>query len=96
MKTSGNGVIVMRKMTLEEIESRVRAKRRETDYAVSVFRSESKTEGWNMRRTRPRNPDEIEALNQLARQQYLDAVKNGLIQYDREKRVLTIAKYSRS
>ncbi len=43
-----------------------------------------------------RDSAEIKALNILARHKLLTAMSNGEVKYDVEKRVLTIAKYTRS
>ncbi|NRF96236.1 hypothetical protein HQN89_36315 [Paenibacillus frigoriresistens] len=86
----------MRKMSLGDIQSKLAANRSDVDYAVNVFRGKTKDQGWTMNRMKPRDPDEIKALNYLARSQYRKALKDGTIIYDKERRVLTIAKYIRS
>jgi hypothetical protein len=86
----------MRKLTLNDIQSKLETKRADIDYSVNVFRGKTKDEGWIMKRTRPRDPDEIKALNYLARTKYRKAVKDGMITYDKERRVMVIAEYIRS
>lgn len=83
----------MRKISLGDIQSKLAASRSNVDYAVNVFRGKTRNQGWTMKRMKPRDPDEIKALNYLARSQYRKAVKDGTIIYDKERRVLTIAKY---
>ncbi|MBW8349816.1 hypothetical protein K0H71_10195 [Bacillus sp. IITD106] len=86
----------MRKITLDSIFERVQEKRQSVDYAVNKFRSKSKDEGWNKGRVRPRDPDEILALNRLAQIKLRKAIKKGEVQYDKERRVFSVDKYRRS
>ncbi|MCY9666268.1 hypothetical protein M5X11_15080 [Paenibacillus alginolyticus] len=86
----------MRKMSLSDIQAKLTASRSDVDHAVSVFHGKTKDEGWIMKRMKPRDPDKIKSLNYLARSQYRKAVQDGTIHYDKERRVLTIAKYLRS
>ncbi|NQX66711.1 hypothetical protein HQN90_11295 [Paenibacillus alba] len=85
----------MRKISLSDLESKIAEGRPDVDYAVNVFRAKTRDQGWTMKRMKPRDPDEIKALNYLARSQYRKAVQEGSIIYDKESRVLTIAKYIR-
>ncbi|MCJ7841889.1 hypothetical protein MUB24_13470 [Lederbergia sp. NSJ-179] len=83
----------MRKMTLDEINKRIQAKRQSVDYAANKFRSKSEDEGWTKGRVRPRDRDEILALNRLARLKIRKALKTGEVQYDKESRVFSVDKY---
>ncbi|RBW68574.1 hypothetical protein [Bacillus taeanensis] len=85
----------MRKITLEEINKRVQTKGRSVDYAVNKFRSKTKDEGWTMGRVRPRDSDEVLALNRLSRMKLRNAMKSGKVQYDKERRVFLVAEYLR-
>lgn len=80
----------MREMSLEEIRQRVRQKGTAIDHAVNRFRIMSREQGWTAKRNRPRHPDEVKALDRIARQTMLEAIKNGQVVYDKEKRVLCI------
>jgi L-lactate utilization protein LutB len=42
--------------------------------AVHRFREKTKQEGWIMKRTRPRDADEIRALNRVARKSFRNAL----------------------
>lgn len=86
----------MRKMTLSEIQSHITAKSQSVDYAVHLFRGKTKDAGWSAKRIKPRNPDEIKALNYIARKSLRNAMNDGTVRYDQERRVLFLAKYSRS
>jgi hypothetical protein len=81
----------VRKMTLEELESKISAKSHAVDVSVHAFRAKSKELGWIQRRTRPRHKDEIKSLNYLARTSLRAAMKNGSVRYDKERRVLVFA-----
>ena len=64
--------------------------------AVNRFRINKEQQGWIIQRTRPRDPDEVKALNLLARRMLRNAIQEGTVRYDKERRVLSIASYSRS
>ena len=64
------------------------------DHSVHLFRALAETRV--DRPAPPRDSDEIKALNVLARRKLLTAMSNGDVKYDAERRVLTIAKYTRS
>ena len=85
----------MRKLTLDQIKSKIDAKGRTIDHKVNMFRSHSKEQGWLMRRVRPREADEIKALNYIARKTLRDAMKNNTVHYDKERRVFIVDKYRR-
>jgi hypothetical protein len=87
--------ITLRRLTLEQIESKINAKSNIMDHSVNLFRGKTKQQGWIMKRTRPRNVDEIRAINFLARRSLRNAYKEGTVRYDKERRVLLLAKYSR-
>jgi hypothetical protein len=93
---TASGGNTLRKMTMGEIRSRIAAKGQLVDYSVNRFRGKTKEEGWVMKRTRPRNADEMKALNYLLRKSLRSAMEEGLIRYDKEGRVMNLAKYSRS
>jgi hypothetical protein len=86
----------MRKFTITELQNFIDAKRQSVDNEVNRFRIESKEEGWLMKRTRPRDEDEIRALNLVMRQCIERAKAEGTFSYDPKKRVLTIARFSKS
>jgi hypothetical protein len=86
----------LRKITMSEIQANIANKGQLVDYTVNLFRGKTKEEGWNMKRTRPRSTDEIKALNYISRKAICTAMKEGTIQYDQERRVITFAEYSRS
>jgi hypothetical protein len=86
----------MRKITLNEIRSKITAKGQDIDLTVNLFRNKTKEQGWKMQRIRPRDTDEIKALNYLARKTLRIAMANGSVIYDKERRVLSIAEFRRS
>ncbi|MCZ0755096.1 hypothetical protein [Anoxybacillus sp. J5B_2022] len=86
----------MRNMSLDEVKRLLGDVGRTVDYAVGKFRAQTKEEGWDMKRRRPRDEDEIRALNRICRQKIQRAIKNGDITYDPESRVFIIAKYCKS
>jgi hypothetical protein len=88
--------ITLRRLTLGQIEAKKTDKGNLVDQAVNLFRGKTKQEGWIMKRTRPRDADEIRALNYVARRSLRNALNEGTVRYDRERRVLLLAKYSRS
>ncbi|MFB9273945.1 hypothetical protein [Cohnella cellulosilytica] len=87
-------------MSLTDIRERKRksdaAVRRSVDHSVQLFRARAQSSGELRRSASPRDPDEITALNLLSRRKLLTAMTNGDVHYDAERRVLTIAKYTRS
>ncbi|MCD9026298.1 hypothetical protein [Cohnella silvisoli] len=90
----------MRKMTLNDIKDIKRigetSVNHSIDHSVNLFRVRTLESKGTERSTPPRDPDEVKALNYLARNKLLSAMSNGTVQYDKERRVLSIAKYSRS
>ncbi len=86
----------MRKLTIDEIKSKIAAKGQAVDFSVNMFRRNGIELGWNSKRTRHRDPDEIKALDYLARTMLLSALSDGSVIYDKERRVLSIAKYRKS
>lgn len=58
----------MREISLDEIRKRVMEKGTAIDHAVNRFRILSKRQGWTAKRNRPRHPDEMKALDLIARQ----------------------------
>lgn len=85
----------MRKLTLQDIQSRVLLTKDVVNLAVANFREKTREQGWEMSRNRPRSEDEIQALNYIARSTFRNALKSGSIKYDKERRVLFIEEYSR-
>ncbi|QJD85874.1 hypothetical protein [Cohnella herbarum] len=87
----------MRKMTLTDIQNIKRlsddAVEHSLDYSVALFRGR-KQQPQQADNLPPRSPDEIKALNYLARNKLLTAMSNGTVQYDAERRVLRLAKYT--
>lgn len=87
----------MRKMTLTDIQNIKRlsdeAVEHSLDYSVALFRAR-KEQPQQASNLPPRSPDEIKALNYLARNKLLTAMSNGTVQYDAERRVLRLAKYT--
>lgn len=86
----------MRKLTMDEIKAKLVADGQAIDRSVNRFKTKSKELGWSTKRTRPRDPDEINALNYLARLTFYTALNNGTVIYDKERRVLSYAKYRNS
>ncbi|GAX91048.1 hypothetical protein EFBL_2708 [Effusibacillus lacus] len=86
----------MRKISLEELNEKIKQRREQVDYAVNRFRIKSKDEGWTCKRSRPRNTDEIKALNYIARKTFRNELRDGKVLYDKERRVLSIVEYRRS
>jgi len=84
----------LRRLTLEQIEARRNDRANFVNQAVVHFRAKSMQQGWKMKRTRPRTEDEIRALNDVARRTLQKALKEGTVVYDRERRVLILAKLS--
>lgn len=80
----------MRELNWSDIKKRVKKKGTALDDAVNRFRIQSKQDGWSTKRVRPRHPDEMKALNLIARQTMLNALKSGQVVYDKESRVLRI------
>ncbi|WP_372633211.1 hypothetical protein [Cohnella sp.] len=66
------------------------------DHSVQLFRALANPRQDRPALTPPRDSDEIKALNVLARRKLLIAMRSGEVKYDAERRVLTIAKYTRS
>jgi hypothetical protein len=83
----------LRTITMDEIKSKIASRGQAVDFSVNKFRSQTKESGWVMKRTRPRDPDEIKALNKLALQTMRRAIKDGSFRYDMESRVLDIAQF---
>jgi hypothetical protein len=88
--------LTLRKITKDDIKTKIITKGQAINYSVNLFRSKGTELGWNSKRTRPRDPDEIKALNYLARKTLYDALNNGSVFYDKESRVLSFAKYRKS
>lgn len=86
----------MRRITIDEIRSKVSAKGQMIDHSVNLFRGKTERQGWIMKRTRPRDSDEIKALNYLSRRKLRNALKEETIIYDKERRVLSFGEYSGS
>ncbi len=86
----------MRQWTLEQIKSRRDERASLVNQAVGQFRAKSREQGWTMKRTRPRDADEIRALNEIARRTLREALAEGTVRYDRERRVLILARLSGS
>lgn len=86
----------MRRLTLEQIEAKRREQGHAIDHGVHLFRGKTKQQGWMMKRTRPRDRDEIRALNYIARKSFRQAIHEGSVRYDQERRVLLLGKYSGS
>lgn len=85
----------MRKMTLDEIKSKKRMIGNAVDYAVSRLRANSGEQRQMSPQTEPRDPDEIKALNYISRRTLRTSMNNGTVRYDKERRVLVLAKYTR-
>jgi hypothetical protein len=90
----------VRKMTLNDIKEIKRSGSKTVDFSidhsVNLFRVRIAESEENERSAPPRDPDEVKALNYLARNKLLNAMSNGSVQYDKERRVLSLAKYSGS
>ncbi len=86
----------MRRMTLNEIRDMKRVSdqtvNHSIDHSVNLFRTLNEQHRGTERSSPPRDPDEIKALNYLARTKLLTAMSNGTVRYDKERRVLTLAK----
>ncbi|MCD1258542.1 hypothetical protein B5M42_006810 [Paenibacillus athensensis] len=85
----------MRKLTLQDIKSKSQKTNGEINRAVVAFREKTKDQGWDMSRIRPRSNDEIKALNYIARTTLRNGLKTGSIQYDNERRVLVVDRYTK-
>ncbi|WP_433945049.1 hypothetical protein [Paenibacillus sp. SN-8-1] len=85
----------MRKMTLQDVQSKVSANGAFIHLAVAKFRDHSRETGWEMSRIQNRSADEQKALNYIARSTLRSAMKSGIIQYNKESRVLLVEQYSR-
>lgn len=85
----------MRKITLDEIKKHLESKGKSIDYSVQLFRSKTKNDGWPMKRTRPRNSDEMKALNYISRASLRNAIREGKIQYDQERRMLILEQFNK-
>ncbi|MFK4998916.1 hypothetical protein ACI2OX_21320 [Bacillus sp. N9] len=83
----------MRKITFDEINEKVKIRGRNIDYAVHTFRSKTKEDGWTTGRVRPRDCDEVLALDRLSRLKIRKALATGRVQYDKERRVFKVADY---
>jgi hypothetical protein len=92
----GLGGLNLRTLTMDEIKSKIASRGQAVDLSVNKFRKQTKESGWVMKRARPRDPDEIKALNQLALQTMRRAIKDGSFRYDKESRVLDLAQFRRS
>jgi hypothetical protein len=57
----------MRKLTLQDIQSRVQVRNDVVNLAVANFHEKTREQGYEMSRNRPRLEDEIQALNYIAR-----------------------------
>lgn len=86
----------MRKMTLQDIQSKMLNNRQEVDLSIAKFREKSKNQGWDMSRTHPRSEDEIKALNYVARTTFRRGLKSERIQYNKERRVLFVERFAKS
>ncbi|MMZ59095.1 hypothetical protein D3C76_617000 [compost metagenome] len=85
----------MRKLSLQDIQSRLSKCNPDMNLAVAKFREKTIEQGWSLSRNRPRSADEIKALNYIARITVLKGIQSGTIAYDKEKRVLRIEKYAK-
>lgn len=85
----------MRKLSLQDIQSRLSRSNPDVNLAVAKFRDKTIEQGWSISRNRPRSADEIKALNYIARITVLSGIQSGTIDYDKEKRVLRIEKYTK-
>lgn len=86
---------MMRKLTLQDIQSKVSANGAFVHLAVAKFRDYSKATGWERSRIQNRSADEQKALNYIARSTLRSAMKSGSIQYNKESRVLLVEQYSK-
>lgn len=86
----------MRRITLEQIRANLRNRRHQSVFTTKNFRSKTEQSGWVMKRTRPRSPDEIKALNYIARRALKSAIKEGSVRYDKETRVMELVNPRRS
>lgn len=86
----------MRKLTFQDIQSKVELSKEEVNLAVANFREKTRGQGWEMSRIRPRSDDEIKALNYIARSTFRNALNSGSIHYDKERRVLLVERYAKS
>lgn len=86
----------MRELSLDDINKKVEQNRQSIDYAVNKFRAKTRMQDWNMKRIRPRHPDEIKTLNYIGRSLIREALRTGEMEYDKESRVFKVAKYIQS
>jgi hypothetical protein len=95
------GIRSMRRMNLNELkENKLKSDstvEHSIDHSVNIFRSRTRFDSPSPLSINalPRDPDEIKALNSIARNKLLTLMSNGTVHYDPERRVLILAKYSR-
>ena len=82
----------MRKKSLTHLQSQIRSREREVNQMVSEFKETMDHELWNRLRSKVRTEDERRALDRACAERYQLLKKLGLFVYDKEKRVMTIAK----
>jgi hypothetical protein len=89
----------MRRMNLNDIKEIKRMGDKTVqysiDHSVNLFRARTLESEEKERNAPRRDPDETKALNYLARNKLLTSMSNGTVRYDKERRVLVLAKYSR-
>jgi hypothetical protein len=82
----------MRKKSLVNMQSFIQASQREVNQAVFEFKQLLDAEEWNRLRQRARSTDEQRAMDEACVSRYRLLKKLGLVVYDKEKRVMTIAR----
>jgi DNA polymerase III psi subunit len=84
-------VIMMRKLDFEEIQQLVQSKQSEVNLAVFAYKQQLLAQGWQEKTGRVRDAGSRKALDEalLARFRWLE--EQGIVHYDEQKRVMTIA-----
>ena len=82
----------MRKMSFVKMQSFIQANQREINQAVFEFKQLLDAKEWNRLRQRTRTTDEQRAMDEACVSRYRLLKKLGLVVYDKEKRVMTIAR----
>ena len=82
----------MRKKTFAEMQAFVQAKDADMNRAVLEFRNKLDADEWNRLRQRVRSVDEQRVMDEACAARYQLLKSLGLVSYDWEKRVMTIAR----
>jgi hypothetical protein len=81
---------MMRKVTLNQLESLIKKNGVKANYATLRYRQQNTEQ---MIKRRPRSNDEIKILDRLVRNSIRGAMAQGKVVYDKEKRVLIVDEF---